>query len=101
MDFLLKFTVVHHMPHIGALVERELGANPWNAQTDLTQVYEDWIVRVRSAVPADRLLIYNVKEGWEPLCNFLGVPIPDVPFLKSNNGNKGGFQGADGTLRPG
>ena len=84
MDFLLQFTVVHHIPHIGALVERELGANPWNAQTDLIKVYQDWIVKVRAAVPADKLLIYNVKEGWVPLCDFLQVPIPDAPFPKSN-----------------
>ncbi|KAK2809470.1 hypothetical protein FQN50_003738 [Emmonsiellopsis sp. PD_5] len=31
-------------------------------------------------VPRDKLLIFNVKEGWEPLCNFLGKPVPDGPF---------------------
>jgi len=40
---------------------------------------------VRAVVPADRLLIYQVKEGWGPLCAFLGVPVPDVPFPRTND----------------
>jgi hypothetical protein len=35
-------------------------------------------------VPAERLLVYSVDQGWEPLCAFLGVPVPDVPFPKLN-----------------
>jgi hypothetical protein len=31
------------------------------------------------------LLIYNVKEGWKPLCDFLDVPIPDGPFPNTND----------------
>lgn len=31
---------------------------------------------VQERVPPERLLVYNVKEGWEPLCTFLGVPMP-------------------------
>lgn len=41
--------------------------------------------RIRNIVPAERLLIIsNHKEGWKPICNFLGVPIPDVPFPHVN-----------------
>ena len=36
-------------------------------------------------VPPDRLLVFDVKEGWEPLCAFLGVPVPPVPFPKLND----------------
>ena len=35
-------------------------------------------------VPAERLLVYSVDQGWEPLCAFLGVAVPDVPFPKLN-----------------
>ena len=35
---------------------------------------------VQSNVPAEKLLTYNVKQGWKPLCEFLDVPIPEVPF---------------------
>lgn len=41
---------------------------------------------VKQAVPAERLLVYDVREGWEPLCNFLGVPVPqDKPFPRLND----------------
>lgn len=36
-------------------------------------------------VPADRLLVYEVKEGWGPLCDFLGVEAPDEPFPRLND----------------
>jgi hypothetical protein len=40
---------------------------------------------VQAAVPANRLLIYKVTEGWGPLCNFLGVPVPPEPFPHRND----------------
>lgn len=40
---------------------------------------------VRAAIPADRLLVYEVKDGWAPLCAFLGKPVPDDPFPRTNN----------------
>ncbi len=39
---------------------------------------------VERAIPADRLLVYEVSQGWAPLCQFLGVPTPDAPFPKVN-----------------
>ena len=35
---------------------------------------------VQSNVPSEKLLVFNVKMGWKPLCEFLDVPIPDEPF---------------------
>ncbi len=40
--------------------------------------------QVKAAIPADRLLIFDVAEGWEPLCRFLDVPAPDRPFPHHN-----------------
>jgi hypothetical protein len=40
---------------------------------------------VKSAIPAEQLLTYQVKEGWAPLCAFLGLPIPETPFPRSND----------------
>jgi len=40
---------------------------------------------VKDSGPANRLLIWDVKEGWEPLCAFLGVPVPDMPFPHVND----------------
>jgi len=40
---------------------------------------------VKRRVPSERLLIYEVKEGWGPLCEFLGVPEPEEPFPRLND----------------
>ena len=40
---------------------------------------------VQATIPADRLLVYDVAEGWGPLCRFLGRPIPDAPFPQANS----------------
>ncbi|HQT25072.1 MAG TPA: sulfotransferase [Burkholderiales bacterium] len=39
---------------------------------------------VKGAIPAERLLVYEVREGWGPLCEFLGKPVPDAPFPNTN-----------------
>ena len=39
---------------------------------------------IRKEVPADRLLVYEVMQGWEPLCEFLGKDVPDKPFPRVN-----------------
>jgi hypothetical protein len=48
------------------------------------KVFERHIEEVRAAVPAGRLLVFDVRDGWEPLCAFLGVPVPDEPFPQVN-----------------
>jgi len=40
---------------------------------------------VKRTVPADRLLVWEVKDGWEPLCEFLGVPVPSEPMPHAND----------------
>jgi len=66
----------------------------WNSRfkgrfTDRRQsiaVYQAHLEEVRRTVPAERLLVFDVKEGWEPLCRFLGQPVPqDVPFPRLND----------------
>jgi hypothetical protein len=36
-------------------------------------------------VPPDRLLVFTVSEGWQPLCDFIGVPVPEAPFPRVND----------------
>lgn len=49
----------------------------------------DWFERrnqaVIDALPPARLLVYSPKEGWEPLCAFLDVPVPAEPFPRVNS----------------
>src|ERR1700687_6131658 len=40
---------------------------------------------VRDAIDPARLLVFDVREGWAPLCRFLDVPIPDEPFPRLND----------------
>jgi len=42
--------------------------------------------RVQAVIPAERLLVFNVKQGWKPLCEFLGCDIPSTQFPRANVG---------------
>ncbi|MFZ2508625.1 MAG: sulfotransferase family protein, partial [Steroidobacteraceae bacterium] len=47
--------------------------------------FEDHTEDVKRSVPPGRLLVYSVREGWGPACEFLGVPVPEkMPFPHEN-----------------
>ena len=48
-------------------------------------VYKQYIDNVKQKVPAEKLLVFDVQEGWEPLSAFLGVLVPAEPFPCLNN----------------
>ncbi len=48
------------------------------------KMFNQHIEDVKAYVPAEKLLIYDVSEGWGPLCKFLGVPEPDEPLPHLN-----------------
>lgn len=48
-------------------------------------VFNEHNEAVRREIPADRLLEFQVSDGWGPLCDFLDVPVPDEPFPRSND----------------
>jgi len=47
--------------------------------------YRKHYALVRSLAPKDRVLEYRLGDGWEPLCKFLGKPIPNLPFPHVND----------------
>jgi hypothetical protein len=51
------------------------------------EVFERHNEEVKRRVPDERLLVYEIKEGWGPLCDFLGVEEPDKPFPHLNDAN--------------
>jgi hypothetical protein len=61
--------------HKGTMVDRDKAIAHYN------QHIED----VKAAVPTDRLLVFSADQGWEPLCRFLDVPVPDEPFPNVND----------------
>ena len=48
------------------------------------EVFERHNEAVRLKVPQERLLVFDVREGWAPLCDFLGVETPEEPFPRLN-----------------
>ena len=74
---MLNRSYLHHFSDVG------------NQQQTIAQ-YESWIQEVKAYVPSDKLLTYNVKEGWAPLCKFLAVDVcptelrPAVPFPRAD-----------------
>jgi hypothetical protein len=49
------------------------------------EVYNRHNEQVRRTIQPDRLLVFEVRQGWEPLCRFLGVAVPDEPFPHLND----------------
>ena len=68
---------------------RAIGARNFNNRIDdhdtLVAAFKAHEAAVRREVPAERLLVFNVAEGWGPLCRFLDVAVPDAPFPRTNS----------------
>jgi Sulfotransferase domain len=65
------------------LLALEIG-EPWDDPERAQAFYERHNEQVRREAPPDRLLEWRAQEGWEPLCQALGVPVPDEPFPRVN-----------------
>ncbi len=52
---------------------------------EMARGFERWNQEVIDTVPSERLLVWNPKEGWEPLCEFLEVDVPDTPLPNVND----------------
>lgn len=81
------------MPEIAAgrgLVEELVWRGEFGGRGDdreyAIRVFTEHNAAVQREVAADRLLVYQVGDGWRPLCEFLGVPVPDEPFPHLNDG---------------
>jgi hypothetical protein len=61
--------------------------------------FEEHNERVRQGTPPDRLLVFQVSDGWGPLCEFLGTEVPDEPFPHLNEGT--GFRAMIEELKKG
>ncbi|GAB5471321.1 MAG: sulfotransferase family protein [Rhodospirillales bacterium] len=72
-----------------ALVRTVIAERTFGGRIDdpahVAAVYERNSAEARASIPAERLLVYQVGDGWEPLCRFLGVPVPDEAFPRSNS----------------
>ncbi len=85
------------------LVDRMLWseASPFGAGDDpesMKRQMEQYNGEVREAIPAERLLVWKVQEGWEPLCEFLEVPVPQEPLPHANDTDTFRGRVVDGAL---
>jgi hypothetical protein len=78
-------------PHIEAMLaamEKTIATDTFNGEWTVKEkalaAYHRRAAEVRAAIPPERLLVFDVAEGWEPLCRFLGVAVPATPFPNRN-----------------
>ena len=69
---------------ITAYMTASLGTFDPNAQTILRKNYRLHNTHVRAVTHSDKTLVFNVKQGWRPLCEFLSVDVPEEPFPHEN-----------------
>ena len=65
------------------VIDRSLGGR--TDREGAMAAFEGHEAAVKAAVPDGNVLVFRAKDGWEPLCDFLGVPVPDGPFPRSNS----------------
>lgn len=85
---LLKFVrpgVGRGVPMVNQIVWRDTFHGRFEEKAYAISVFNQHNEEVKRHVPPEKLLVYQVKEGWEPLCAFLGVPVPDMPFPHLND----------------
>ena len=47
-------------------------------------IYRTHNAEIRAAFTPDLMLIFGASDGWQPLCRFLDVAVPDIPFPHVN-----------------
>ena len=70
---------------MGRDVIAKTGFPPGLDRDGLIDAFNAHNAAVKAAIPAERLLVFEVKQGWEPLCAFLDMPVPEGPFPRTND----------------
>jgi hypothetical protein len=79
------------------IVEQTFGGRVFD-RDHVIAVYERHNAEVRSTIAPGRLLVFDVAEGWDPLCRFFGTPVPPDPFPRTNSAAE--FHDGTWTRRP-
>ncbi len=66
------------------VITRDTMNNDWSKENVISS-FKRHNQHVIDTCPKDKLLVFEVSQGWAPLCEFLDVPIPDVPFPHVND----------------
>ncbi len=87
-------------PRMAAAVVSALFDHQLHDREICTRVFREHNARVRATIPPERLLVYEVAQGWGPLCEFLGVPVPATPMPKTNTTEEFQARVASGEIGP-
>lgn len=71
-------------PMLASNIERLFNAR-MDDRDHMMESFERHCREVIDTVPPERLLVFQAKEGWGPLCEFLGVQTPGVPYPRANS----------------
>ncbi|MDX1779988.1 MAG: sulfotransferase [Thalassovita sp.] len=76
---------VHEMMEVAEdIVGHRTFGGRWAERDAALAAYHHRAEEVTATLPADRLLVFDVAQGWDPLCDFLGAAVPEVPFPHRN-----------------
>ena len=83
-NFLSK--VAHHFSvDTPKGLSRSMFGSIESGKAESADFVKKWERQVENLIPKDQLLVFEVKQGWGPLCNFLNLPVPDQPFPRAND----------------
>ena len=89
--FMLTYEEMELPPHIRTIVEAQaiifdetFGSGVAADRGAALAAFNRRTQEVSETIPPERLLVFDVSEGWGPLCRFLDVPVPDGPFPHFN-----------------
>jgi hypothetical protein len=68
-----------------ALVAEQVFDGRLSDRAHATRVFREHIAAVRAEIAPERLLVFDTRDGWPPLCAFLGMPVPDMPYPWTNS----------------
>ena len=68
---------------VSKVLERSFGDA--RDKDDLIATFHAHEANVKATIPPERLLVHSAKDGWEPLCAFLEVPVPLTPYPRTNS----------------
>jgi len=74
----------HYFELIDAIVASLYGSLNSKSTAIFKKKYREHNERVQAVIPKEKLLIYNVKQGWKPLCEFIECAVPEVEFPREN-----------------
>ena len=75
-----------------------IGEGAATTPESMASAMERFNAEVQENVPPERLLVWSVRDGWEPLCQFLELPVPDTPFPHLNDSKVFADRIVDGAL---